>query len=208
MDVGKLHAVQHYPKGASDQEPAAATSGKPPGRTTADTLVHLPLCSAAAGSERWHSRNHCSSTSRRCHCTGWPTACARQPNRVRVIRPGLHTPLHACCCCCVGSNQLLGMETHQGSVGCRSTPLTRSVRCTSCFCTAHNRNDSKQTEGNLCERAGPLLDSTAADQKCRVAGMHARLAREGTRQGGGWKTADDDLGPLTFTSSRNGCATG
>jgi hypothetical protein len=25
--------------------------------------------------------------------------------------------------------------THQGSVGCRSTPLTRSVLWTSCFCS-------------------------------------------------------------------------
>lgn len=100
------------------------------------------------------------------------------------------------------------MRAHHGSVGCRSTPLTRSVRCTSCFCKAHNRNDGKQTEGALCGRAGTLLDSTNADQKCRVAGRHARLAREGTRQGGGWETADGDLGPLTFTSSRSGCATG
>jgi hypothetical protein len=45
------------------------------------------------------------------------------------------------------------MCAHQGSVGCKSTPLTRSVRCTSCFCCnqrahahAHNRHAATSGE--------------------------------------------------------------
>lgn len=45
---------------------------------------------------------------------------------------------------------VLYRATYQGSVGCRSTPFTRSVRCTNCFCKGKdNRSQHRQQRALL-----------------------------------------------------------
>lgn len=64
-----------------------------------------------------------------CHCTGLPTAWCTTDGISRIQRVCAHTSatlLRTCNCA--------SPRAHHGSEGCRSTPFTLSVRCSSCFC--------------------------------------------------------------------------
>ena len=76
----------------------------------------------------------------------------------------------------------LPLSPHHGSVGCRSTPLTRSDRCTSCFCWVCGR-----------ERSGERLEQKANDTR---RGDQPRSRRAPARARRALRT---------LTSNRRGC---
>lgn len=93
-------------------------------------------------------------------------------------------------------------QAYHGSVGCRSTPLTRSVRCTSCFC-GYNRN-SKPEQG-LVRGAGELIRCLCA-QITTIILLHVIIQhiKHVCFQLLGGLGSVIQVTVLTFTSSRSG----
>lgn len=161
--------------------PATHRSGSPCSQVARRFAAARAAAARAAAAQTGAPPGRWCSICTRCHCTGWRAACAAQQSAActRGQRVALAGASHGsgssrsksgCVRMLVSLPRRRPGRAHQGSVGCRSTPLTRSERWENRLCDARPRSAGPAATGAPALALGQVLKRAILPPSTRNAG--------------------------------------